>query len=80
MSDFNPRMQIRVDSSGFFAAFRQCVSSERTKPEFFDNAAQLAVFRVDRRLFKSWDSLAEVRMLNLPDVSQRRRGALAEVY
>src|SRR5438876_3563147 len=55
-------------------------SLDRTKPEFFDNAAQLAVLRVDRRFFKNWESMAEVRMLNLPDIRQRRRGALAGIY
>jgi len=28
-------------------------------PEFFDNAAQLAVMRVDWRFLKEWDTLAE---------------------
>ena len=50
------------------------------QPKFFDNAAQLAVLRVDWRFRKGWESLAEVRMLDLPDVSQRRRGALAAIY
>ena len=50
------------------------------QPNFFDNAAQLAVLRVDWRFRKNWDGLAEVRMLDLPDVSQRRRGALAAIY
>jgi hypothetical protein len=36
--------------------------------------------RVDRRFFRYWDGLAEVRMLDLPDLSQRRRGALAAIY
>src|SRR5438045_1269228 len=40
-------------------------SIDRTNPQFFDNAANLAVLRVDRRFFKSWDTMAEVRTLNL---------------
>jgi hypothetical protein len=47
---------------------------------FFDNAAQLMVMRADWEFRKGWESLAEVRMLDLKDVSQRRRGALTAVY
>ena len=56
------------------------VSLDREQREFFDNAAQLVVLRVDWRFRKGWESLAEVRMLDLPDVDQRRGGALAAVY
>jgi hypothetical protein len=55
-------------------------SLDRVHPNFFDNAAQLTVLRVDWRFLKQWDSLAEVRTLYLPDISQRRRGALAAIY
>jgi hypothetical protein len=55
-------------------------SLDRVNPNFFDNAAQLTVLRVDWRFLKQWESLVEVRTLNLPDVSQRRRGALAAIY
>src|SRR6059036_3120040 len=55
-------------------------SLDRTKLNFFANDAHLAVLRLDRRFLKSWESMAEVRMLNLPDIRQRRRGALAGIY
>jgi len=55
-------------------------SLDRVHPNFFDNPAQLTVLRVDWRFLRQWDSLAEVRTLNLPNVSQRRRGALAAIY
>jgi flagellar motor protein MotB len=55
-------------------------SLDRVNPSFFENPAQLAVLRVDRRFFKVWDTLAEVRTLYLPDISQRRSGALAAIY
>jgi flagellar motor protein MotB len=55
-------------------------SLDRVHPNFFDNAAQLAVLRVDWRFLRQWDGLAEVRTLDLPNVSQRRRGALAAIY
>ena len=56
------------------------VSLDRVNPVFFDNTAQLVVLRVDWRFLKGWESLAEVRMLDLPDVSQRRIGALTAIY
>ena len=56
------------------------VSLDRTQREFFDSAAQLVVLRADWRFRPGWESLAEVRTLDLPDVSQRRRGALAAIY
>src|SRR5262249_47526403 len=55
-------------------------SLDRVHPNFFDNPAQLAVLRVDWRFLRQWDGLAEVRTLDLPNVSQRRRGALAAIY
>jgi flagellar motor protein MotB len=55
-------------------------SLDRVHPNFFDNPAQLAVLRVDRRFLKVWEGLAELRTLELPDVSQRRLGVLAAIY
>jgi hypothetical protein len=55
-------------------------SLDREQLNFFDNAAQLAVLRVDRRFGRGWESMAEVRTLQLTDVSQRRSGALAALY
>jgi len=55
-------------------------SLDRVQPNFFDDAAQLEVLRVDWRFFKEWESLAEVRTLNLAEGNQRRSGALAAIY
>jgi hypothetical protein len=55
-------------------------SLNRAQRQFFDNAARLSVLRVDWQFLKGWESLAEARMLELPDVSQRRRGALTAIY
>ncbi len=56
------------------------VSLDRVQREFFDNAAQLVVLRVDWRFLNNWESLLELRMLDLPDVNQRRDGALLAIY
>jgi flagellar motor protein MotB len=55
-------------------------SLDRVQQNFFANTAQLSVLRLDRRFRKNWDSMAEVRMLTLPDIKQRRRGSLATIY
>jgi hypothetical protein len=56
------------------------VSLDREQREFFDNTAQLAVIRADWRFRKGWESLFEARMLDLPDLGQRRSGGLLAVY
>jgi hypothetical protein len=56
------------------------VSLDRENPVFFDNTAHLGVLRLDWRFRKDWEGMAEVRMLDLPDVHQRRNGALGAIY
>jgi len=56
------------------------VSLDREQPTFFDNTAQLVVLRGDWRFRKGWESVIEGRVLDLPDVSQRRAGALVGIY
>ncbi|HUG03682.1 MAG TPA: OmpA family protein [Steroidobacteraceae bacterium] len=56
------------------------VSLDRDDPQFFDNTAHLMVLRADWQFRKGWEGLAEVRTLELPDVSERRSGALVAVY
>jgi hypothetical protein len=62
-------------------AYRQGqVSLDREQRQFFDNAAHLGILRADWRFRRGWESLAELRMLDLPDVRQRRGGALVAFY
>ena len=56
------------------------ISLDRDQPQFFDSPAQLGVLRMDWRFIKGWESMAEVRMLELPDISQRQSGALTAIY
>jgi flagellar motor protein MotB len=56
------------------------ISLDRVQPQFFDSPAQLGVFRTDWRFITGWESMAEVRMLELPDISQRQSGALTAIY
>jgi lipopolysaccharide assembly outer membrane protein LptD (OstA) len=56
------------------------VSLDRTQPQFFDSPAHLGVLRIDWQFITGWESMAEVRMLDLPDITQTRSGALAAIY
>jgi flagellar motor protein MotB len=56
------------------------VSLDRVQQQFFDSAAQLVVLRADWRFRKGWESVVEGRLLDLPDVDQRRGGALVGIY
>ena len=56
------------------------VSLDRDNPDYFDNSAHLAVLRTDLRLGEGWEVLAEARMLELPDIDERRSGALFALF
>jgi hypothetical protein len=56
------------------------VSLNREDPEFFDNNAHLYILRTDWRLSRNWEGTAEMRMLALPDLEDRRSGALLALY
>jgi flagellar motor protein MotB len=56
------------------------ISLDREDREFFDNSAQLVIVRTDWRFRENWESMVEARTLDLPDVDQRRSGALVAIY
>jgi flagellar motor protein MotB len=56
------------------------VSLDRENPDFFDNSAHLIILRNDLRFLKVWEGSVEGRMLALPDLRERRSGALLAVY
>lgn len=56
------------------------VSLDREHEQFFDNTAQLYVLRADWKFRQHWEGLAEVRMLEMPDLDERRGGALLGIY
>jgi len=55
------------------------VSLDRADPEFFDNSAQLFILRNDLRFRKLWELSLEARLLDLPDLRERKSGALIGV-
>jgi hypothetical protein len=55
------------------------VSLDRVDPTFFDNNASLYVLRGDYRFREHWEALFEARLLDMPDLSESKAGALAAV-
>lgn len=82
IASFDLTCEVTADWSvgGKYAYRLGQVSLDREQREFFDNAAHLAVLRLDWRFRKGWESLVEARMLGLPDLGQRRSGGLLAIY
>jgi flagellar motor protein MotB len=55
------------------------VSLDREDPTFFQNNANLYVLRGDYKFRDNWEFMAEVRMLDMPDLSESRSGVLTTV-
>jgi flagellar motor protein MotB len=64
---------------GKYAHRRGELSLSRDDPLFFDNTADLFVLRTDFRFKEHWEGLVEVRALTMPDLSDKRTGALVVV-
>ncbi|MCJ7590069.1 MAG: hypothetical protein MUO51_01815, partial [Woeseiaceae bacterium] len=73
--DLTPRISI----GGKYAYRLGQVSLDREDPTFFDNNAFLYVLRGDYRFRDDWEFLAEVRMLDMPDLNESRSGFLTTV-
>jgi hypothetical protein len=56
------------------------VSLEREDPDFFANNAHLAILRADWRFLPDWESSLEYRLLDLPDLEDRKSGAVFGIY
>ncbi len=56
------------------------VSLDRDDPDFFGNDAHLYILRADWRFLENWEGTIEGRMLDLPDVGDRRAGSLFTIY
>jgi flagellar motor protein MotB len=65
---------------GKYALREGSVSLDREDPEFFDNPATFIALRADWRFLQNWEGMVEGRSLDLPEIDQMRRGALAAVY
>jgi lipopolysaccharide assembly outer membrane protein LptD (OstA) len=56
------------------------VSLDREDEKFFDNDAHLYVVRSDLRFGKNWEGLLEGRILDMPQIDERRTGTLVTLY
>ena len=74
--DLTPNWSI----GGKYAYRRGEVSLDREDPDYFHNNAHLYILRTDYQLSKNWEVLAEGRMLDMPDLDERRSGALFTIY
>jgi predicted porin len=63
-----------------YAYRRGEVSLDRKDRDFFNNDAHLYILRTDWRFLKDWETGAEGRMLHLPDLDERRSGAVLSLY
>jgi hypothetical protein len=73
--DLTPRWSI----GGKYAHRRGVMSLTRDNPEFFDNTADLFVVRADFRFKEDWEGMIEGRVLEMPDLDDRRAGTLVVV-
>jgi hypothetical protein len=64
---------------GKYAHRLSMVSLDRENPDFFENDANLYVLRGDWQFRDVWDLVVEARMLDMPDLNERRDGMLLVV-
>ena len=69
----------RFSIGGKYAYRLGQISLDRENPEFFENNASLYVIRGDYRFGENWEFLVEARLLDMPDLNERRSGAIAAI-
>jgi flagellar motor protein MotB len=77
--DFTYDIKPRWSIGGKYAYRQSQVSLDRVDPQFFANGAQLYIVRADWEFRKDWEALAEVRLLDLTDIGEKRSGGLIVV-
>ncbi|MEX2205617.1 MAG: OmpA family protein [Myxococcota bacterium] len=70
----------RLTIGGKYAYRMGSVSLDRVDTDFFDNDAHLYVLHTDWRFMADWEATMELRLLDLPSLSDSRSGALLGVY
>jgi len=73
--DLTPKISI----GGKYAYRLGQISLDREDPTFFDNNANLYVLRADYQFSDKWELMGEVRLLDMPDLSESRSGLLTTV-
>jgi hypothetical protein len=77
--DLTYDLSTRWSIGGKYAHRRGEMSLSREDPEFFDNTADLYVVRADFRFKDNWEGLIEGRLLDMPNLSDKRSGTLLVV-
>ena len=77
--DFTYDIKPRWSIGGKYAYRQSQVSLDRVNPQFFANNAHLYIVRADWEFKKDWEALAEVRLLDLTDIGEKRSGGLVVV-
>ena len=78
--DFTYDLTSTITVGGKYAYRKGQVSLDRENPQFFQNDAHLYLLQTNWRFLPDWEVGAEYRMLDLPDIQDRRSGALLGVY
>jgi len=79
-TDVNYDLTRHIGLGGKIAYRLGKISTERDNPQFFTSNAILYVTRLDWEFATRWDLLTEARMLNLPQIGDKRSGMLLGVY
>ena len=69
-----------ISVGGKYAYRRGELSLDRVTESWFSNDAHLGILRADYRFFSKWEALAEGRVLYLPDLQERKGGALLGIF
>jgi len=69
-----------ISVGGKYAYRRGELSLDRVTETWFSNDAHLGILRTDYRFFSKWEALAEGRVLYLPDLDERKSGALIGLF
>ena len=77
--DINYDVTPRISIGGKYAYRLGQVSLDRENPIFFENNASLYVLRGDYKFRDDWELMVEVRVLDMPDLSESRSGFLTTV-
>ena len=77
--DVNYDLTKTVTVGGKYAYRIGEISLDRENEQFFDNSAALYVARADWQFRTNWEALVEGRLLDMPDLDQRRSGMLLTV-
>jgi flagellar motor protein MotB len=78
--DVSYQLDPELSFGGKYAYRLGQASLDRVNPQFFDNAAQLYIVRVDWQLHQEWEGMVEGRALDMHGLHEVRSGMLVGVF